>query len=101
MVNADEKFVRENWEYISHIPATAGFCSERVEITVGDDYELFNGWSIAAEFTRDRLEQIRQVKEEIKWLNQLPTCHNKEPERTHILVREHAALAELKRGMQC
>jgi hypothetical protein len=74
----------------------------------------------AAEFTRNRLEQIRQVEEEILWIKRTIKLANQslrmggfevsDSAKTElfdclainerILAREQAALAELKRGMK-
>jgi hypothetical protein len=75
---------------------------------------------LAAEFTRTRLEQIRQVEREITWLEETidfdwfvdearrakdwsGKCFGVVARSTHtmarILAREQAALADLKRGM--
>ena len=82
----------------------------------------FDSWAAAAEFTRNRLEEIRQVEREIEelltfsgsggdwceWGIEGPYVADKEvaslirgyTTRCRILAREQAALAELKRGMR-
>jgi len=58
-------------------------------------------WAAAAEFTRERLEQIRQLEEEIAWLSDgIDVTGDDEPIGERILAREQAALADLKRGMK-
>jgi len=63
-------------------------------------------WSAAAEFTRNREEEIRKVEEEIAHLRGLVILLRSEPGDLttpiwqRVLVREHAALAELKRGLR-
>jgi hypothetical protein len=60
------------------------------------DVEL---WAAAAEFTRERLRQIAEVKEEIAWLNGV-IGHVTGPVLARILRREQDALAALKKGMR-
>lgn len=62
-------------------------------------------WSAAAEFTRERLEEIRQLKEEITLVTfhkrtdaASRFAHNEEP-WSRILVRLQRELDNLQRGM--
>ena len=75
-------------------------------------------WTAAAAFTRERLEEIRQVKEEIAWLKMITpseqtwkSCTWMTSDRAfdygvfgargnRILAREQSALAELVRGIK-
>ena len=134
-MSADEKFVRDNWKS-AHEEAQAcvkeaptqwhGYVivddgSTEQMIASGNHDER---WAAAAEFACERLEQIRQVEEEIKrceeacamyyeivldqinevdmvdfvdceWDALYDLCAN-----ARILGREQAALAELKKGMK-
>jgi hypothetical protein len=59
-------------------------------------------WTAAAEFTRGRLEQIRQVEEDIAYLlNIMGRAKETAPDHCvhRVLAREQDALTELKRGM--
>jgi len=83
----------------------------------------FDSWAAAAEFTRNRLEEIRQVEEEISLVDRqivggvsivissIPEDEEEDAQARReeticnsrwcrILAREQAALAELKRGMR-
>jgi hypothetical protein len=71
----------------------------------------FDSWSAAAEFTRARLEQIRQVEEEIALVTHeykratvcgvsMGGATGKALAWQRVIEREQAALAELKRGMK-
>ena len=59
-----------------------------------------------AEFTISRIEEIRQVKEEIALLRGLVILLNEEPGDLstpawlRVITREHSALAELSRGIR-
>ena len=93
----DEQFVREHWNlaYLS-------------------DWFEYDSWAEARAFTEARLEEIRQVEEEIAFLEHSTSC---ERERfpyslrvfpaekrfvsySRILARERAALADLRKGMK-
>ena len=130
----DEKFVREHWDRVrldrdfgfhlwlgSSRGAPYLFSRDQDDVTVA--------WSEAAEFTRQRLEEIRQVEEEIGFLESLAPdltaetfgranlwvdsdgdeafapswvkdCAVDQCRRNRILAREQAALSELKKGMK-
>jgi hypothetical protein len=66
----------------------------------------FDSWTAAAEFTRQRLEEIRQVEEEIAILNEglsvitLPQDEKYAMPLTRIVAREQELLATLKRGLR-
>lgn len=126
-MTTDEKFVRENWEYVE-------LCFHPIVwwVIVGGDfgsrYALKNrgsdteAWSEAAEFTRERLEEIRQVEREIsellafcgteedwvKWCVDGPYVPNKEVSalirnyitRSRVLAARKEALSELRKGMK-
>ena len=113
-MNQDEQFVREKWEEVrEQVQACVheapvnqhGF----VFVRCGEDEEMIGSgtyrerWAAAAEFTRNRLEQIRQVEEEIEEIRG-PLCRDQACVRcvihTRILAREQAALADLRRGMK-
>jgi len=59
-------------------------------------------WAEAAAFTRERLEKIRQVEEELLVLefDCQVSIDSAEKAIRRIQIREQAALAELKRGMK-
>jgi hypothetical protein len=107
----DEQFVREMWVDCcveDHSTCCGPFEPIRVRMT--DSMSRWaataeQAWSAAAVFTRERLEQIRQVEEEIEWLNSNECAihtqlRRKEKLRLRILAREQAALTELKKGMR-
>jgi hypothetical protein len=100
-MTADEQYVRSKWEPTAKVP-----CSEYASIVLDDPYwlrlhsEEAPAWKGAAEFTREREEQIRQVEEEVRLLNLIwPTYYPSDSETMkRILEREQATLAELKKG---
>jgi hypothetical protein len=63
-------------------------------------------WAAAADFTISRIEEIRQVKEEIALLRGLVILLNEEPGDLstpawlRVITREQSALAELIRGVR-
>ena len=131
MISADEKFVRVYWEHVrSWVRDLDSYGTDQSNVALyyreddakyGHDYfqrwqkdvgKEDAVWSSAAEFTRSRLEEIRQVEEEIMRVGgcvrvyEHHTIENSYPLNiaakecwNRILSREKAALAELKRGM--
>ena len=138
-MGADEKFVRASWEHVrSWVRDLDSYGTDQFNVSLhydedaakyGGDYfqrwqedDTRKGhnavWSSAAEFTRSRLEEIRQVEEEIRLLegynksnkscseNSFAELRSREQHATSFItvrrtiVRLHAALAELKRGMR-
>lgn len=110
----DEEYVRAHW--VSLVARTTDDYRGPYDLKLFRDAEPIVGrtraivWALAAEFTSNRLEQIRQIEEEIREaehkLKQQSVCGvsmsgptPKEQIWKRILAREQAALAELKRGM--
>lgn len=126
----DEEFVRANCNDPLHTTHTYG--GSACAIVSADNVRLGFGvneaeaWSAAVEFTRDRLEQIRQLETEIEaqshrerqcaglwweWANDPEGAH---PSQSDYIVREvrkyvrekrilsrlESILADLKRGMK-
>lgn len=113
----DEEFVREHWKHISyHEPFV------RIDQIEADHYDdrTCVGWEDAAAFTRERLEQIRQLEADVALVDgifksavrivkgQINYDHyiSFVPEQVvecvrlqRILAREQAVLSDLKRGM--
>ena len=125
MMGADEKFVREHWAYVrSWVRDLDSYGTDQFNVALflnakdakwcdnpfqgwQEDYGKEKAvWASAAEFTRNRLEEIRQVEEEMMLLRSMVILLDSEPgdltapiyKRT--LARLQAALAELKRGMK-
>ena len=132
-MNADEQFVREQWGQVSVTNFYAGtrVCVEAWNIwlscgwtsRVGHTASDKKMWGEAAAFTRARLAEIADVKEEIAaikaFLEDCATVIDYEKNYPHdesanaslrkwtkrkealdrIFAREQAALAELQRGM--
>jgi len=122
----DEKFVRDHWEWVlvGEAQPYAGY-KEHEFVWQLPGHKCYEGyeskekvWSAAAEFTRERLEQIRQVEEEFTVLdidqgnNWRDAC--KIPDfsmlrgfaftqyvrRARTMSRLESILADLKRGMK-
>jgi hypothetical protein len=113
----DEQFVREMWVDCcveDHSTCCGPFEPIRVRMT--DSMSRWaataeQAWSAAAEFTRERLEQIRQVEEEVSVITHeykkatvcgvfMGAATGKALIWQRVLAREHAALTELKKGMR-
>ena len=110
MMGADEKFVREHWvgqdpiEVLVVDDPMPEFCSASVRIRgFGPCFyrsTLEEAWASAAEYTRNRLEEIRQVEEEIALVDEQMKSGVDWSRWNRIEMRLHAALADLKRGMK-
>jgi hypothetical protein len=109
MMGADEKFVREHWEWFKlrfsepHEGYAQGVYVVEIPMRKFSDEDESVALSLAAEYTRSRLEEIRQVEEEIA--TQSEFCqHGDECGLCAVVARTvarlQAALAELKRGMK-
>jgi hypothetical protein len=116
MISADEKFVREHWvgqdpiEVLVVDDPMPEFCSASVRIRgFGPCFYRSTqeeAWSAAAEYTRNRIEEIREVEEEMMLLRSMVILLDSEPgdltapiyRRT--ITRLQSALVELKRGMK-
>lgn len=127
---SDEEFVRQHWVRAEDCPHDVNGSPKGVSISLGgqgftracvpDPYarSFSEAWTAAAEFTRDRLEQIRQIEEEIEYLNtQIAVSDYRLKQNLNdpydaawwskragaekrILSHEQDALTELKRGMR-
>jgi hypothetical protein len=102
----DEMYVRSVWKRVE-VSTFTGFS---IALRPGNwpvDLQGFEkelvAWKYAAEFTRQREEEIRQREKDRGVLNSIilrtPTGEELES-LTNIDMREHSALAELKRGMK-
>jgi hypothetical protein len=114
MMGADKEFVLAHWGE----GLDADYTDDHQFFFIADIGVNFDSWSSAAEFTRNRLEEIRQVEEEIRLLegynksnkscseNSFAELRSREQHATSFItvrrtiVRLHAALAELKKGMK-
>ncbi len=123
----DKEYVCEHWKIVeeSIYDPHEGYTIPQTRIDFGSHHyterKANSAWSAAAEFTRERLEQIRQVEREIEvlepfaegrmpnkleqlppWAN--PVLHLELLRRgfaiRRILAREQATLAELRKGMR-
>ena len=115
----DEEYVRSKWKDVENYKDFGMYVSLRSD---SETVSTWSSWYAAAEFTRNRMEEIRQVEREIEvlesWItNRLswilpindslawegPGLANKARyviTYSRILAREQAALDELKRGMK-
>jgi hypothetical protein len=102
----DEQFVREQWESVNW--GASNLSRTQYGVIVYDDKDGIafasktqaEAWSAAAAFTRERLEQIRQVEEEIETLQSLQVPLHKIAPLLRCGNRAEKALADLKRGMK-
>jgi len=107
-MSEDEKFVREHFDGVWLRGARKSGCwVQWGEASLGRlVFSEAEAWSAAAAFTRQRLEEIRQVEEEIENIRSSSEGLQENGEYyrmrvfDRILAREQAALAELKRGMK-
>jgi hypothetical protein len=103
----DERFVRDHWVNQEHLnlyqitPEKYSFNWSWDGGVVGLFVNPKEAWAAARAFTEKRLEEIRQVEEEIRWLKATVAWrHTKGFEVDRIVAREHAALERLKAGMK-
>ncbi len=105
----NEEYVRSKWEKVKdretfvaghgHVVTLPVIWKDSMSAGYFRSKEI--AWAAAAEFTREREEQIRHVEEEIALLEGWKhLVEVKNPAALRILGREQAALAELKRGMK-
>jgi hypothetical protein len=102
----DEEYVRVHWERPRILPCPYNEPQRRVALNCGGLRTVVYGssyawaWSASAEFTRERLEQIREIEEERAMLcgkllledRDIAACRR-------ILARLESALDELREGM--
>jgi hypothetical protein len=105
----DEEFVRQHWEAPFSLRDWDGWAivlaeADGVSGRIGIFRQLSKDAALlkARAFTEARLEEIRQIDEELDFIeSRLITANVKEmPIRGRILARERDALAALKRGMR-
>ena len=96
MMGADKEFVLAHWgEGLDE-----DYTDDHQFFFIADSGVNFDSWSSAAEFTRARLEEIRQVEEEIALASGTLEAPENGVIAKRTLARLQAALAELKRGMK-
>jgi len=104
----DEKEVRDSWEFVHRCDGSyRDYPKGTILILQGvpGKWWDFPSCAAAAAFTRERKEQIRQVEEEIAYTEREAEVGELigadwTPITKRILVREQAALAELRKGMR-
>jgi hypothetical protein len=111
-MDANEKYVRENWQNVkeSEYDPHEGYTIPQTRVDFGSHHyteiKTSDAWKLAAEFTRERREQIRQVEEEIRLLQSMVILLSTErgdetaPVYKRTIARLGVALAELKRGLK-
>ena len=99
-MNTDKEFVLAHWDN----GIDENYTDDDQFFFIADIGINFDSWSAAAEFTRNRLEEIRQVLRDIQFIQEYldQSCDSswRPIAAQSILVRLQAALAELKRGMK-
>ena len=110
--NEQEKYCKERWEKAHEPIIQRGLVGVDIWLEGAKVYRFHAdnrpaAWQAAYDFTLAREEQIREVEEEIEFLEfthnvaRNQAYHHKWLESlVRILAREQAALAELKKGMQ-
>lgn len=110
----NERLVRENWEAINDARSKDGASVILFDALGNHLFSGFDCWSAAADFTRARIEEGRQIEEEIKLVHhQFSYHHNRSLLYTNcvVIAREAArwgriytrlqqALADASRGMK-
>lgn len=106
----NEEYVRANWkraEICSSGPSRPRFCVSlgghgftRANVPANWASSKSAAWSAAAEFTRDRLEQIAEIEEEISVLQSLHVGLDKIAALIRCGRRAESALTDLRRGMK-
>ena len=98
-MDANEEMVRAAWELTHRCDGSyRGYPRGVVLLQDKHGHWLdFTSWAAAAEFTRERQEEIRQLREEIFYSNCGP---NAIPVCKRILARLEAELAKLRQGMK-
>jgi len=121
-MNADEQYVRENWELVAFYSGEGDDNDEEFdsyEVRVAGraenalpfwDRSADKVWSAAAAYTRARREEIRRVEEEIAWMKlsssrwhghlSFVTEEMLESPKKRIIVSLESVLASLKRGLK-
>jgi hypothetical protein len=105
MDSPNEQFVREYVER-PHFITSAAHSRELWRLDIG--FGICGGptqddcWETAAMKIRERLEEIRQVQEEIEWLKKQRNQYYESEVRTvaRIITARQDALAALKKGMR-
>jgi hypothetical protein len=107
MMDANEQKVRAVWD-VGRVTRMADICAD-------ESWHRFDSWADAAEFTESRLEEVRQLREEIKLVQFLTNGEgygqHGDPEEivadvrgihafARVLSRLEATLADLTHGMK-
>ena len=99
MTDDNERYVRDRWNLVHRCDGSyRGYLGGVVLIQDTHGLLHFETWAAARAFTEARLEQIRQVEEEIAYVRRWH--RGPHPVWTRILAREQATLAELRIGMK-
>jgi hypothetical protein len=107
-MDANEKLVCDTWERVLVCDGSYRHYAKGTILINWANHSFYKfkaeHWDEAASFTRVRLEEIRQVEEEIALLEYASFSADlsgfKPLALGRILVREQAALAELKKGLK-
>ena len=103
----DERIVRGAWKEVRYVDTGPSLWVRTHYVIIGHP-QLFaayrntrgEAWLAARDFTEQRLEQIRQIKQEIALLVEAQKSGVDCSRWERIRLREQAALAELRRGMK-
>jgi len=104
----DEQFVREHWELVHRCDGSYRHYQKGAVLLQEErnHWSEFESWAAARAFTEARLEEIRQVEEEIILLRSMVILLTSEPtDQTapiykRTIVRLSSIRAELKRGLK-
>ncbi len=69
VMDENEKLVRETWQLVHRCDGSYWYYPEGTVLIQPQNHKWleFPDWQAAAEFTRERLEEVRQVEREIEW----------------------------------
>ncbi len=97
-MDENEKLVRETWGGADRLPSSFWLS------LIGETLSDCDNWKHAADFTRERLEEVRQVEEELDQVVMMHTVHVAhsiyEPIWDRIKSRLEAIRDDLKKGMK-
>ena len=102
----NEKYVRDHWDLVHRCDGSYRSYPRGTVLVqdVNGHWSDFDSWENAAQFTRDRLEEIRQVEDEITWIEDDVWAYSERWDMgkayERIVSRLQSVLEDSKRGMK-